>query len=218
MHGAHQSAHLRWVHEQSQCIRLHREFGCPWARSAIWRQWKHRRWEESKTAKEGKARISMVLAMRPGLAKIIERVRISRHFGRPESDLHIAENACCIDSADSWSSKRVHWLSSSQSTNHSTTYYEFESTVGFDTGVAWVSLPISRIHRRVAEESIIQWLLASLNNTGWMDHHQVHHGSFGVIPILNPVDVDKAYSYSESCYLCLQWHVRSYGWHYVSLS
>jgi len=46
--------------------------------------------------KEGNARINKVSAMRPGLAKIIEKVRISTNFDSPETDLHIAENACCI--------------------------------------------------------------------------------------------------------------------------
>jgi hypothetical protein len=47
--------------------------------------------------KEGNARISKVSAMKPGLAKIVEKVRISRYFESPETDLRIAQNACCID-------------------------------------------------------------------------------------------------------------------------
>ena len=58
--------------------------------------------------KEGKARINMVSAMKPGLAKIIGHVRISRYFESAETDLHIAENSCYIDYANNWSSKRVH--------------------------------------------------------------------------------------------------------------
>jgi len=58
--------------------------------------------------KEGNARINKVSAMRPGLAKIIEKVCISTDFESPETDLHIAENACCIDYTDTWSAKRVH--------------------------------------------------------------------------------------------------------------
>jgi len=58
--------------------------------------------------KEGNARINKVSAMRPGLAKIIEKVRISTYFESAETVLHVAENACCIDYADTWSSKRVH--------------------------------------------------------------------------------------------------------------
>ena len=58
--------------------------------------------------KEGNARINKVLAMRPGLAKIIEKVHISRYFESPETDIHIAENACYIDYADTWPSKQVH--------------------------------------------------------------------------------------------------------------
>jgi len=58
--------------------------------------------------KVGNARINKVSAMRPGLAKIIEIVRISGYFESPETDLHIAENAWCIVYTDTWSSKRVH--------------------------------------------------------------------------------------------------------------
>jgi hypothetical protein len=58
--------------------------------------------------KEGNARINKVSAMRPGLAKIIEKVCISRYFESPETDLQIVENSCCIYYADTWSSKRVH--------------------------------------------------------------------------------------------------------------
>jgi len=55
--------------------------------------------------KEGNARINKVSAMWPGLAKIIEKVRISRYFKSPETDIHIAQNASWIDYADTWSSK-----------------------------------------------------------------------------------------------------------------
>ena len=55
--------------------------------------------------KEGNARINKVSAMKPGLAKIIEKVRISRYFESAETDLNRAENACCIDYANTWSSK-----------------------------------------------------------------------------------------------------------------
>jgi len=58
--------------------------------------------------KESNARINTVSAMGPGLAMIIEKVCISRYFESPETDLQIAENACCFDYADTWLSKRVH--------------------------------------------------------------------------------------------------------------
>ena len=57
---------------------------------------------------EGNARINKVSAMRPGLAKIIEKVRISTYFESAEADLHIAENAYCIDYTNTWSPKRVY--------------------------------------------------------------------------------------------------------------
>jgi len=99
---------------------------------------------------EGNARINKVSAMRPGFAKIIETVRISWHCEWPVTEIHIAENACCNDYADSWSSKQVHSRWKSESTNCSTTYYECENTVEFESGVAWASLPITRIHLWVA--------------------------------------------------------------------
>ena len=58
--------------------------------------------------KELNARINNVSAMRPGLAKIIENVRISRYFDSPETDLNIQANTCCIDYTDTWPSQRVH--------------------------------------------------------------------------------------------------------------
>jgi hypothetical protein len=57
--------------------------------------------------KEGNARINMVSVMRPGIATRFENVRISTYFESAESDLHIAENVCCIDYAETWSSKRL---------------------------------------------------------------------------------------------------------------
>jgi len=79
--------------------------------------------------KEGNARFDKVSPTRPGLAKIIEKVRISRDFESPESDLHIAVNACCIDYTDTRSSKLVLWLLKSQSTNHGNTDYGWEDNV-----------------------------------------------------------------------------------------
>jgi hypothetical protein len=57
--------------------------------------------------KEGNARINKVSAMKPGLAKMIEKDRIGRIFESTVTDHCIAANACGIDYADNWSSKRV---------------------------------------------------------------------------------------------------------------
>jgi len=51
--------------------------------------------------KESNARINKVSAMKPGLSKLIENVHISWYFGSPEIDLHVAQNACSIEYADS---------------------------------------------------------------------------------------------------------------------
>jgi hypothetical protein len=50
--------------------------------------------------KGGNARINKVWAIRPGLAKKSEKVRISTYYESAETDLHIAENAYWIDYAD----------------------------------------------------------------------------------------------------------------------
>jgi len=50
--------------------------------------------------KEGNARINKVTAMKPGLAKIIEKVCFSWYVESPENDHHVAENACSIEYAD----------------------------------------------------------------------------------------------------------------------
>jgi hypothetical protein len=49
----------------------------------------------------------MVLPIRPGLAKIIEKLRISIYFEFAETTLQLAENPRCIDYADTWSPNRV---------------------------------------------------------------------------------------------------------------
>ena len=146
--------------------------------------------------KEGNARIHKVSAMRPGLAEIIVKVRIWSNFDSRETDLDIALNACCIDYTVTWPSKRVHWQSKSQSPNCSTAKYGCENTMEFETGVAWVKLPVTRILTWVAEASKIQWLPATLHSTVHMDNCEVCHRCFKAIPTLDPLDVWMAYGYS----------------------
>jgi hypothetical protein len=100
--------------------------------------------------KEGNARINMVSGMRPGLAKIIDKVCISIYFESAETDLHIAENACCIDYANTWTSKRVYWLPKSQCPDHSSTHDGCQEPLELDTGVAQERLRIVWIQMRVA--------------------------------------------------------------------
>jgi hypothetical protein len=57
---------------------------------------------------EGNARLKKVLAWRPGVAKIIEKVCNSIIIERPETVLHMAKNGCCIEYADTWWLKKVH--------------------------------------------------------------------------------------------------------------
>jgi hypothetical protein len=45
-----------------------------------------------------------------------------------------------------------------------------------------------------------------------MDDCQVCHGSVEAISILNPLDVEEAYSHIASRYHSVQRHVQSHGW------
>jgi len=131
----------------------------------------------------------------------------------------MVENACCIDCSDTWLSKQVDWLSKCKMTDPSTTDFRCKYTVAFDTEVAWMSLPIRKIHLQVVQASPIQWLPVSLHNPGWRDDCQVHNWSFKAIPILNSVNVEKAFSDSISDNHCQQWYVQSYeGWYASSCS
>jgi len=172
--------------------------------------------QSQRLRKEGNARIYRVSAMRPGLANIIEKVRIARYFESPETDLYIAEIACCIDYADTWSSKWVHSLSNSHSPHCGTADYGCEHLLEQDTGVARTRLPITRILTQVGPKSKIQWSPATLHNTSWIDHCEVYHGTIESIPILNPVNVEDAYGSIASSYHIPQCHVPSYGWRCAS--
>jgi len=164
----------------------------------------------------GNARVCKVTAIRTGLAKIIDKVRISTYFETPEMYLHIADTACCIDCADTRLSKRVHWLSKSENPCCRTPCHECEDILTIDTGVAWVNLPITSVYQLVAPESNIVWLPATLHNTRWMDHCQGCHGTFPAIPVLDAVDVNEAYCHIPRHNQFLQWHVSTYWWGYVN--
>jgi len=161
--------------------------------------------------KEGNARINKVSAMTPGLAKIIEKVRISWYIESPEIDLHIAENASCIDYADTWWSKQVHWQSKCQSSHRGTTDYGCGDMFKLNTGVARAHLLITGIHTQVAPKSKIHWSSATFHNSWWIDDCDVCHGSIEAILILDPVDVKEAYGHIASQYHSVQWYVWSYG-------
>jgi len=92
--------------------------------------------------KGGKARISKVSAMRLGLAGKIEKAHIPMNFGCPQSDLHSATNACCIEYAVTRLSKQVHWLLNSQSRNCGIINYVGETqwnlTLGLFEWANWI--------------------------------------------------------------------------------
>jgi len=81
--------------------------------------------------------------MKPGLANIIEKVHISRYFESAETDLHIAQNACCIDYANTWSSKLVHSQSKGHSRYRGNSDYGGQDLLELDPGDARARLPIT---------------------------------------------------------------------------
>jgi len=119
--------------------------------------------------KEANVTINKVSAMRLGVVKIIQTVGNSKTVHSTETDHIKAANACCINNADTVSSKQVHWLTNSLTTNHSTTYHGCNDRVQFDSSVAWGRLPIARIHLQVAPEDKTHYFLAHHHNVGWMD-------------------------------------------------
>ena len=123
--------------------------------------------------KVGSAIINKVSAMIPGLAKIIETVSISWYFESPETNLHIAENACCIDYADTWSSKRVYLLSISESPHCGISNYGCEDTLKLYTGDTQMGLPSMGIHMWGASQIKIHWIPATVHNSRWMDDCEV---------------------------------------------
>jgi len=58
--------------------------------------------------KEGNFRINTLSAMKPGLAKIFEKVRMSKYSENSETDRQIAANASCVKYVDTWTSKQVY--------------------------------------------------------------------------------------------------------------
>ena len=148
----------------------------------------------------GKDRLNRLSAMRLCLAKKIGKLYTSWWFESPDTDLHIAENTCCMDYADTWSSTPDHQLSTSQSPYCCTSDYGYDVTLELFTMVDPVCLPRLGICTRDSSKSTIQWLPATLHNPRWIDHCEVCHRSIKVIPISHPVHVEEAYSLIESCY------------------
>jgi hypothetical protein len=63
-------------------------------------------WKTQSLRIKGNARINEWLVIRPGAAQTIEKVHISRYIESPATDIHIAENVCCIDYKDTLASKQ----------------------------------------------------------------------------------------------------------------
>ena len=141
--------------------------------------------------KEGNARINKISAMRPELAKRIEKVHNLWYFESSEIDCHLIVNACCSIYTDTWSSKQVHWLSFSQSTHRCTSDYGCEDTLELRIGVTQGCLPITGLHGWLTPKSKTQRLPATLHITRWMDDCHVGHEGLVAISSFDPVDVEE---------------------------
>jgi len=212
MHGACHTAGFRCIHDQSWGKRPHQLLRSPWGRSAICREWSIDIVKSQWVWKEGNAKINQVSAMTPGLAKIIEKVCISWYFESRETDLHLVENAYCIDYSVTWSSKWFYWLSKSQSPSCGTSDYACEDSWELYTRISQAGLPITGIHTLVASKPKIHWIPATAHNSRWMEDCEVCGGRIDAITILDPVDIEEAHSYIASCYYSAQRHVESHGW------
>jgi hypothetical protein len=153
-----------------------------------------------------------VWAMRPGLAKIIQKVYISWYFESPEADFDITENTCCVNYFDTWSPKRVHSLSKGESLHCSTPDSGCEDTSELLSRVAWERLPLMGIHPWVGSKRKTRWIPTTILNSGWMDKCQVCQGSIETISILDPLDIEEANSHIALLYHTVQRHVQSHGW------
>jgi len=96
--------------------------------------------------------------------------------------------------------------------NCSTSDYGCEDTLELYTGVAWARLSFTGIHTRVASKPKIQRIPAAIHNSGWMDDSPGCHTSIEAILVLDPLNVEEAYSHIASRYHSIQWHVRSHWW------
>jgi len=124
----------------------------------------------------------------------------------------MAEIDCGIDYADTWSPKLAYWISKSKSMHCSDSDYRCEGTLEVNTAVAQACQHITGIHKWVAPKSRIQWLLATFQYSRWLDHCELSHGGLEAMLILDPVDVEEAYSHIALCHHSMQWQVRSHGW------
>jgi hypothetical protein len=118
--------------------------------SAVWREWIIANGKRQTLRNKGDTRINKVSAMRPGLVKLMKKVRLAGYFESPDSDVHITENACCVTYDDNWSPKLVHWTSKSQSQPRSTSDYGCTDTLELYSRVAQAGLLITGIQTRVA--------------------------------------------------------------------
>jgi len=66
-----------------------------------------------------------------------------------------------------------------------------------------VSIPIMKIHLRVAKQSKIHRLPVTLHYRELMHNCQVRDGSFKAIPRLDSVNGETPYGHTTSCYHCL---------------
>jgi len=147
MHRECHTAAFRCIHEQYWCRRPHQV----WDAHKCDQQFGENECivirRSQRLRKKGNAGIHIVSTMRPGLAKIIEKVRISSYLECPETALQIAKNSCRVIDVYTWLSKQDRWLSESECPHCSAFNYGYEYTLELNTGVDWIRIDIKEFTR-----------------------------------------------------------------------
>jgi len=121
-----------------------------------------------------------------------------------QTDICIAANAWGIDYADTGSPRFDYWLSKSSRTHRHAPSINVKPQWNSTLELQVRADEIMAIHPRVAQESKICGVLATLHNTRQMAYHQVRYGSLKAILILDPADIETANWYSALCYYSVQ--------------
>jgi len=95
-------------------------------------------------------------------------------------------------------------MSKSQCQHCGTSDYGCKDRLELYTGVTQAGLSITGIHTCVASQPNIHQIPVTVYNPGSVDGCEVCHGSIEAIPILDPVDVQEAYTHIASHYCSVQ--------------
>ena len=218
MVGASHTAGFRCIHEQSLCRRPHQVMGSPWAWSVIWREWKHRHWEEPKTANRGQCSNKQCVGYETRFGQdkwesIYFKI-VWKFWNWPSYSiecllnwlhwhLDVETSSFAVKKPKYKSQCYLLWMWKHRGISHQSclsepTYYE-------NSPVSGSRIPNTAI---ISHSSKLR-MNGPLWSTWW---------TFEAIPILDPVDVEEAYCIIVSRYHSRQWQALSHGWHYARFS